>query len=355
MSIVARFRIDRGGFCLNVDLRFPGRGVSAIFGPSGSGKTTILRAIAGLEKSRNGYLKVGDYLWQDGDSFVAPHLRAVGYVFQEPSLFAHLNARRNIEYGRQRVPKNERRVSVDEAVELLGIGHLLQRHPHQLSGGEQQRVAIARALATSPAVLLMDEPLGSLDAARKHELMPYFESLHRELDIPILYVSHSKDEVMRLADHLVLLDEGSIRASGPVAQVFSRLDLSMAHDLDAQSVIEAVVAEHDEEFGLSYLDSPGGRFVIANKLLALGSTVRLLVRASDVSITLEPASKTSILNVLPATVEEIGVEGNAQVTVRLTVGTVPIIAKITRKSAMILGLQPKKSVFVQIRSVAVLN
>jgi molybdate transport system ATP-binding protein len=373
MSIEARFQIDRGDFCLDVDVRFPSRGVSAVFGPSGSGKTTLLRAIAGLEKSDAGFLKVGDCVWQDDGCFTAPHRRAIGYVFQEPSLFDHLDVRRNIAYGRKRVAEKERKVSVEDVVELLGIGHLLDRYPRQLSGGEQQRVAIARALATSPAVLLMDEPLASLDEARKHEILPYFESLHRELDIPMLYVSHSKDEVMRLGDHMVLLDQGRVQATGGVAEVFSRMDLPLAHELDARSVIEGVVVAQDTEFGLSYVDFSGGRFAVANKnplanktpvannnpvannYLALGSAVRLLVRASDISITLARASETSIMNVFPATVEEVTRDGDAHVTTRLMVGATPMIGKITRKSATTLGLQPGMSVFVQIKSVALLS
>jgi molybdate transport system ATP-binding protein len=356
MSITARFRIERGEFCLDVDLQFPGRGVSVIFGPSGSGKTTLLRAIAGLEKPRNGYLKVGDCLWQNGKYFIAPHMRGVGYVFQEPSLFAHLNVQRNIEYGMQRISKRDCKVSLDEIVELLGIGQLFRSHPHQLSGGEQQRVAIARALAASPTVLLMDEPLASLDAARKQEILPYLESLHRELNIPILYVSHSKDEVLRMGDYMVLLDKGQVQATGSVAQTFTRLDLSISHDIDAQYVIETVVAEYDEKFALSYLAFSGDRFaVVTKKRLTTGSAVRLLIKASDVSITLQRAASTSILNILPATVVEIAEEGNAYVTVRLIAGQAFILARITRKSAVVLDLRPGKSVFVQIKSTALLS
>lgn len=361
MSIEARFQIDRGDFCLDVDVRFPGRGVSAVFGPSGSGKTTLLRAMAGLEKAAGSYLKVGDQVWQDEARFIAPHRRAVGYVFQEPSLFEHLDVRRNIAYGRKRVAPEVRRVSQEDVVDLLDLGRLLTRYPRQLSGGEQQRVAIARALATSPAVLLMDEPLASLDEARKDGILPYFESLHRELDIPMLYVSHSKDEVMRLGDHMVLLDKGRVLATGGVAEVFSSMDLPLAHAPDARSVIEGVVVAQDEEFGLSYVEFSGGRFAVANngpvaaESLVLGSTVRLLVRASDISITLERASNTSVMNVFAATVAELTREGAAHVTVSLSVGAVAMIARITRKSATVLGLEPGMRVFVQIKSVALLR
>ncbi|MCP5021066.1 MAG: ATP-binding cassette domain-containing protein, partial [bacterium] len=175
-------------------------------------------AIAGMERCQDGFLRVGDMLWQDGAHFVPPHQRPLGYVFQEASLFQHLNVRRNLEYGVKRVPKSDRQVSMQRAIDLLGIAPLLNRKAHQLSGGERQRVAIARALAVSPKILLMDEPLSALDLARKQEIMPYLESLHDELDIPLLYVSHAPDEVARLADHLVLLEEGGISASGPIGE-----------------------------------------------------------------------------------------------------------------------------------------
>ena len=264
MSIEARFYIDRGDFSLDVELTIPERGVTALFGPSGCGKTTLLRAIAGLETNSNGYLKVANEIWQNSQKCLPPHQRPIGYVFQEPSLFAHMNVQRNLEYGLKRLRGVTRKVSLDHAVELLGIGHLLVRMPHQLSGGEQQRVAIARALAVSPAMLLMDEPLAALDSIRKQEIMPYLESLHRELDIPVLYVSHSREEVARLADHLVLLEAGRVQAMGTVSELFSRLDLTLAHGPETETVIKAVVAGYDEEFELSYLDFSAGRFAVEN-------------------------------------------------------------------------------------------
>ena len=353
MSISARFRIDRGDFSLDVALQFPACGVSAIFGPSGSGKTTLLRAVAGLERAKGGYLKLGEEVWQDEKRFEPVHRRSVGYVFQEPSLFAHLSVRRNIEYGRRRVRSDAERVSVDDAVELLGIGPLLKRYPHQLSGGEQQRVAIARALATSPSVLLMDEPLASLDGALKQEIMPYLESLHQELEIPVLYVSHSKEEVMRMADYVVLLADGRVREEGSVVELFSRLDVLVVHEQDACCVVEGVVGERDEVFGLTYVEFGGGRFVLARDDLVMGGRVRLLIKAADVSLALERVRSTSIQNILPAVVERIEEEGKAKVNVLLRVGDASLIARVTRKSAVVLGVKPGMKVFAQIKSVAV--
>jgi len=354
VSIEARFRIRRGEFRLDVSLCVPGKGVTALFGPSGCGKTTLLRAIAGLDRYRDGFLKVGDMSWQAADRFVPPHRRALGYVFQEASLFAHLSVRGNLEYGVRRVPRAERRVAVQQAVELLGIGSLLERKPERLSGGERQRVAIARALAVSPRLLLMDEPLAALDVPRKQEILPYIESLNRELNIPVIYGSHSPDEVARLADQLVLLDAGRVRATGAIGDMLTRLDLPLVHGSDAEALIEATVAGHDERYALTYLDFPGGRFTVPRKPLPLGSAVRLRVTARDVSLTLERQTGTSILNIFPATVDGLRPEGESQVTVRLSVGGVPMLARVTRKSAAVLGLQPGKPLYAQAKSVAVL-
>jgi len=340
---------------LDAELSVPAEGVTALFGPSGCGKTTLLRAIAGLEYHRGGFLQVGDMTWQEGERFVPAHRRPLGYVFQEASLFDHLTVRGNLEYGVKRVPQAERKVSMEQAIELLGIGHLLERRPDTISGGERQRVAIARALAVSPRLLLMDEPLAALDLNRKREILPYIESLHNELDIPVIYVSHSPGEVARLADHLVMLEAGRVVATGAIQDMLTRLDLPLAHGSDAEALIKATVAGHDDEYELTYLDFAGGRFTVTRKDLTVGSKVRLRVAARDVSLTLEHQSGTSILNIFPATVAEITDEGPAQVTVRLLLGSVPLLARVTRKSASVLDLKPGKSVYAQAKSVALLS
>ncbi len=355
MTIEATFRLDRGNFTLDVDLRIPGRGITALFGPSGCGKTSLLRAVAGLEYCADGYLKVGDMIWQDGEQFVPPYRRPLGYVFQDASLFTHLTVKRNIEYGIKRVPKAERMVSLDKVIELLGIGHLLERKPDRLSGGERQRVAIARAVAVSPRLLLMDEPLAALDQQRKQEILPYLESLHNELDTPVIYISHSPDEVARLADQLVLIEAGRVLAAGAIGDMLTRLNLPLAQGADAETLIQAAVAGHEEIYGLTYLDFPGGRFTVPHKELSIGHAVRLRVLARDVSIALEHQSNTSILNIFPATIENILPTSSSQVTLRLIVGGVPMLSRITRKSAALLDLQPGKSVFAQVKSVALLS
>lgn len=354
MIIEARFRFRRGKFSLDVDLTVPGQGVTAIFGPSGCGKTSLLRVIAGLEYVTDGYLKVGEQVWQDETMFLPSHKRPLGYVFQEPSLFPHLNVQRNLEYGLNRLRRQERKVPLDRAIELLGIGHLLQRGAHQLSGGEQQRVAIARALAVSPAMLLLDEPLAALDQKLKHEILPYLETLHRELQIPVLYVSHSRTEIARLADYMILLEEGTAQATGTVSELFSRLDLSLAHGPDTETVIESVVTAYDEHYNLAHLDFDKGTFIVASSPVAVGKRVRIQVRARDVSLTLARQEKTSILNIFSAVVEQISEEGTAQVTVMLSVGSAHLLSRITRKSAQELGLKPGLELFAQVKSVALL-
>jgi molybdate transport system ATP-binding protein len=355
MTIEARFRIDQGGFRLDLDLQIPSQGVTSLYGPSGCGKTTLLRAIAGLERHPDGFLKVGGTVWQDQHRFLPPHHRPLGYVFQEASLFEHLNVKGNLEYGVRRIPSEKRRVSLDSAIELLEIGQLLERKPVTLSGGERQRVAIARALAVSPELLLMDEPLAAVDASRKQEIIPYIESLHRRLDIPIIHVSHLPEEVAQLADHVVLLESGRVVASGDVHDMFTRLDLPLAHGNDAAAVIEAVVTSHDPQYQLTHLQFAGGRITMARMNLPPASKVRLRLAARDVSLTLEHQSGTSILNILPVTVDTVTAEGDAQVTVRMLAAGVPLLACITRKSAEELGLQPGKPIFAQIKSIALLT
>ncbi|VAW90644.1 Molybdenum ABC transporter ATP-binding protein ModC [hydrothermal vent metagenome] len=352
--IVAKFNINRGDFIMNADLSIPASGITALYGPSGCGKTTLMRAMAGLDHHKNGFMQVGNMKWQSTGQFIATHRRSLAYVFQEASLFAHLNVRANLEYGYKRIPASERKIKLDKAIELLGIKHLLDRKPVNLSGGERQRIAIARALVVSPKLLLMDEPLAALDQKSKQEILVYLESVHTELDIPIIYISHSSDEVARLADHLVLLEEGKVTASGPIGDMLTRLDLPLAQGTDAETLIEAKVVGHDGEFNLTYLELAGSRFTVTRHDLAIGKMARLRVLACDVSITLQHQADTSILNIFPAVVDEIKNEGTAQVIIRLLVGGVPMLSRITRKSASILDLKPGKQVYAQAKSVALL-
>ena len=356
-GITARFNRSLGEFSLSVDLSLPGRGVSAVFGPSGSGKTSVLRCMAGLDHAPGGYLSVNGDVWQDDirQIFTPVYKRSLGYVSQASNLFSHLSVQSNLDYGLKRVAFAERRVSLDQAVELLGIGHLLGRQPGTLSGGEAQRVAIARALATSPQLLLMDEPLAALDVQRKAEVLPYLERLHTELDIPVLYVSHAPDEVARLADHLVLLEAGRVMASGPTRELMTRLDLPLAHGDAAASIIDAVVTNIEPEYHLSHAEFAGGQVSVLNPNLKVGQRVRIRVQARDVSLTLERQQGTSVLNIFAATVTKIAADSPGQVMLSLHVGESRLLARITQKSLEGLRLQPGSAVFAQVKGVAVLG
>ncbi|BBI99387.1 molybdenum import ATP-binding protein ModC [Ferrigenium kumadai] len=340
-------------FVLDAAFDAPATGVTALFGPSGSGKTTLLRCIAGLERAQ-GSLHVNGETWQDDTTFMPVHQRPLGYVFQEASLFPHLSVRANLEYGYKRIPVAERRVPLEQVVEWLGLSRLIERgDPAQLSGGERQRVAIGRALLTSPRVLLMDEPLSALDTASKQEILPYLERLHRELNIPVLYVSHALDEVARLADHLVLLEKGTVIASGALGETLARLDLPTAHFDDAGAVVEAAVAQHDEAYHLSRLDFPGGHLWVGKVDQPFGTRVRARVLARDVSIATQVPEGTSINNILNARIEEIRDEGPDKVMVRMNVGeSQMLLSRITRRSRDHLGLVAGMYVCAQVKSVA---
>ena len=356
-GIEARFRLAHPGFALDVALQLPGRGVSALFGHSGSGKTSCLRCFAGLERPAEGYLRVNGELWQDSAQgiFVPPHKRALGYVFQEANLFSHLSVRRNLEFGLKRIPAHQRQIPLAQAVELLGIGHLLQRLPDKLSGGERQRVGIARALLTSPRLLLLDEPLAALDLKRKQEVLPYLERLHEELEIPVIYVSHSPDEVARLADHLVLLEEGQVTASGPLKETLLRADLPFVQGEDAEAVVEGRVSGHDGAYGLLSIQLPGSASALRlpHAPLPLQHAVRVKIKARDVSLSLQQAEGSSMLNLLPVQVLDwLAAEGQAHVLVRLQLGDEQLLARITRYSLDQLGLYPGLRLWAQIKSVA---
>ncbi|MCS0632813.1 molybdenum ABC transporter ATP-binding protein [Telluria mixta] len=352
-----RLRMDRGAFCLDVDLDLPQRGISALFGHSGSGKTTVLRAIAGLERAPGGVVALGDDVWQDDARgvFVPVHRRAIGYVFQEASLFPHLSVRANLEFGRKRVPVHERRFALEPVTALLGIASLLERRPDGLSGGERQRVAIARALLASPRLLLMDEPLAALDLRRKQEILPYLERMHAELAIPIIYVSHAPDEVARLADHLVLLDDGKAVASGPLSETLARVDLPPSFADDAGVVLDTILAGHEED-ALSRLEFAGGALFVGRRREAVGTHLRCRIHARDVSLALERPQGTSIVNRLPAVVTAVAATDTpGHVLVQLRMGESPLLARITERSRRELGIAPGLRLWVQIKGVALLS
>lgn len=356
-AIEAKFRLDYRDFSLDVDLELPGRGVTALFGHSGSGKTTCLRCFAGLERPGLARLQVNGETWQDSERglFLPPHKRAIGYVFQDANLFEHLSVRRNLAYGMKRVPTREHRVALDQACELLGIGHLLERMPRHLSGGERQRVGIARALLTSPRLLLMDEPLAALDLKRKQEILPYLERLHDELSIPVLYVSHSPDEVARLADYLVAMEGGRVLANGPLGDTLARLDLPIRLGEDAGAILDGTVGEVDKNWHLARVDFDGGSLWARDQGLSVGRRVRVRVLARDVSLAEHPGT-SSIQNVLRGCVDSLGDDEHPGLAlVRVRIGSSMLLARLTKRAAASLGVKPSLELWVQVKSVALME
>lgn len=358
MTVInARFKLNYDDFRLDVDLTLPSTGVSVLFGHSGSGKTTLLRCIAGLEQAPLGYLEINEHVWQDSKRqiFIPTYKRPLGYVFQEANLFSHLTVLDNLHFGLKRIKNNLGLIKLNQTIELLGIGHLLARMPNNLSGGERQRIAIARALALNPEILLMDEPLASLDLKRKQEILPYLSRLHQQLDIPVIYVTHSQQEVAQLADTLVILEDGHILAMGPLAETQSRLDLPLAQDREAATVWQVKIIEHESDYHLTRVEFEGGSLSLAAIEAEIGAVLRVQIYARDVSIVLVKPSATSILNVLPAVITEL-IEGrDSQTVVQLKVGQQLLLAHITRKSLLLLGLKIGMLVFVQIKGTSILN
>ncbi len=356
MALAITLGLQRPGFKLEIQCEFAAHGVTALFGRSGCGKTTLLRCIAGLERFPGARVHFNDELWQDGARFVPTHRRALGYVFQEPTLFPHYDVRGNLEFALRRVPAAEQRVQFEQAVSLLGIASLLGKRAQQLSGGERQRVAIARALLSSPRLLLLDEPLSSLDEASKAEILPHLEQLHDALSIPVIYVSHALAEVMRMADRLVLLDGGVVRASGPLQELLTRDDLPLAHLDHSGVILEGIIEAHDDAYHLSSVALSSGRLTIGRKALPIGHRVRVRVDARDVSLALNRPESTSITNILPATVLNLQIDRDpAQVIVRLALGEERLLARVTRRSADQLQLAPDLALYAQIKTVALIE
>jgi len=350
-SVIAmRYVLQRPSFRLDVDVAIPMHGITGVYGRSGSGKTSLLRCIAGLEVPESGRLVVAGDTWQDESNTRPVHRREIGYVFQEPRLFEHLDVLGNIEFGARR--RNGNAADLAAVVDMLGLHQLLDRRPGALSGGESQRVAIARALRCAPRFVLMDEPLASLDSARKAEILPFLERLHAESSIPVIYVSHNIDEICRLCDHLLVIDEGRVVASGELQQVLLRTDLPMLAGEEAGAVIEGAVCAYDKQDQLLCLKIDAGEIWVPADARKPGSSLRIRVRANDVSLCRSRPGQSSILNILPAVVESIQEEQGASDLVRLAIGKDRLLARVTRRSIREIGVVPGGELFVQLKSVA---
>lgn len=358
--------LNRSNFQLSVDLALPASGISVLFGPSGSGKTSVLRCVAGLERAP-GRISLGSQVWQDDAQgiFLPTWARHVGYVFQEASLFEHMTVSGNLRYGLRRVGKSNGDDALAAAIDLLGIGHLLSRSPQSLSGGERQRVAIARALATQPRLLLLDEPLASLDLARRQEILPWLEQLHQELQIPMLYVTHTMEELTRLADHVVLLRDGSVQIEGPVSQVLCTPSFAASVGGEAGAMLQGAVAGHDQRFHLSRVDVAGGELWVTSHNLPIGSSVRLHIHANDVSLSTSESQESSIQNRLRGEIVAISEDVHpAQRLVRVRLagpagqlepGDQEILARVTQRALAGLGLAEGHPVWCGIKSVALVG
>lgn len=356
-QLQVNFQVDRGDFQLRVDFTLPGKGVTALFGPSGSGKTSCLRAIAGLERLPNSFFKVGNKVWQDESQgiFVPAHQREIAYVFQEASLFPHLNVQQNLEFGLKRLAKEKRRIEPNSIIKLLNIAPLLSRSPMVLSGGERQRVAIARALLTSPELLLMDEPLSALDNKLKNEILPYLEALHRELSIPVIYVSHATDEVVRLADHILMIDQGKLICSGPIKDIMLDPRFFSLFGDGASTLFEGKISAQHGNL-LTEVDIDGLSLRLIHRPLPLDFPIRCRIYASDVSLCTQEPFNSSILNIFPGWVlrlDEGEQSGEILVTLELAKGQ-KLLAKISSYSLNRLQLKKGTPIWAQLKSVAVL-
>jgi len=352
-----RAHLARSDFHLDVDLELPPKGITVLFGPSGSGKTSLLRCVAGLERPSNGLIRLGQELWQDEsrDVFVPPWERDLGYVSQEASLFGHLDVQKNVDYGLKRSGKPGSAKARSGAIELLGIGHLMHRHPANLSGGERQRVAIARALATQPRLLLLDEPLAALDLARRHEILPWLEKMRDELSMPMLYITHSADELARLADYLVVLDKGSVKAYGAAQDVLASVESPVIVGEDTGIVLRGTVVGRDALWHLSQVAFPGGYLWVRDNDMAQGRQVRLRILARDISISTHEPQDTSIQNHLMGSIQAIVDDVHlSQALVRIRCGDSILLARVTKRAISMLDLKTGDEVWAQVKSVAVI-
>lgn len=354
MSLSFRFKHSLDDFNLEVETSITEQGVTAIYGPSAAGKTSLLRLLAGLDRAERGQIVFNDSTWQSDTLWVPPWKRRLAYVFQQPSLFEHQDVSANLSFASDRASANNTRLSQDQIVEIFDLGHLLARSVTNLSGGQQQRVAMARALCSQPRLLLMDEPLSALDEAAKKQILPYLESLCAESGIPIVYVSHSLREVARLADSIILMDQGRIVSQGLTQDVLNTINTSHHLSGDIENLLNAKLVGHDPEYSLSLLETGFGQISVGTLSQELGSTVRLTLSARDISLTLEHQRATSILNIFTAQVESLEALDQAQMLVRLRAGDSTIIAIITKKSAHNLGLKSGLKVYCQAKTVSIL-
>lgn len=347
--------LQRAQFSLQLDVQLPDQGITVILGASGAGKTSLLRCVAGLDRADQARIEMGGVLWQDDQQgvFVPTWQRALGYVFQEASLLPHLTVKQNLTYGLKRIGSSTPMHSLAQAIELLGIGHLLERSPAGLSGGERQRVALARALASQPRILLLDEPMASLDAARRQEILPWLEKMRDELHLPMLYVTHAANEAARLGAHMLVLEHGQVQAQGTVSEVFANIHQPLGAGEDMGALLQGTLVERHADWHLCRIAFDGGELWLRDSGLAVGQSVRMRVLARDVSIATVAPQHTSIQNLLSAVIEAVADDDHpSQVLVRLRVGPSAVLSRITQRAWAQLRLQVGQQVFLQVKTVA---
>jgi molybdate transport system ATP-binding protein len=341
---------------IQMDIAFdvPSPGVTVLFGPSGAGKSTIINAAAGLLRPDTCRIVVDDTILADTSSgvWLPPEQRRVGLVFQDSRLFPHMSVATNLRFGMRRVPRGS--IRFDDIVDLLGIGALLHRRPHRLSGGERQRVAIGRALLAQPHLLLMDEPLASLDAARKAEILPYLTRLKIALHLPVLYVTHALDEASQLADSMVLVDSGRVVAHGASSDVAARADLPLARRDDAGALLLCRVKENDAHRALTCLEGGGATFWVPLLDLAIGAGCRIRVPAREVILAGRPPDSISLHNIVPGIVRRIaGDTIRRSVVVEIGLPDGGLLSRVTPDAVVRLGLAPGSPVLALIKSTSI--
>lgn len=342
-------------FSLVTDLRLPKQGVTILFGPSGCGKTTLLRCLAGLQPS-NGHLQIGKTVWQNTTQSLPVHRRAVGYVFQESSLFTHLNVKGNLLYGYRRTPLKKRQITLEEVLSWLQLKPLLNRYPSHLSGGQRQRVAIGRALLNNPQLLLMDEPLAALDNESKAEILPYLEALNQRLNLPIIYITHSLEELTRLGNYLVLMRAGRVIASGHLNHLLAQPTLCQVLGGDISTVIDATIGAIDQRWHLARADFSGGCLWINNPNLSLKQSIRLRLFSKNISLATSspPDSLSNILFGKIIAIDEGVLPSDILVKLSLS-GKTTLTFQVTKRTAYRQGLAQGKTCQIHVNQATVLK
>ena len=352
-------RCKRADYIVEAEFTVPDKGVLGIFGHSGSGKTTLLRCLAGLEKGVLGHIEINGEVWLDESKNISSQQRNIAYVFQEGRLFPHLTVAKNLQYGADRCPgrnkvpvaENNNGVDRDHLLALLNLSHLLSRYPHQLSGGEKQRVAIGRALLKKPQMLLLDEPLASLDEKHKQEILPYLESLHDDLNIPILYVSHDLDEMLRLCDYMLVMEQGQLIFNGNIHDALISPGSPLATIENAAVILEGTVSKLEKEFDISTVYTVNGNQFQVPGLLAIGKYVRLVIFASDVSMAKNKARDSSILNIIEGRVSGVLDKKQGRVLLQVNCNQDILLSLISLKSFQLLQLTINKKIYIQVKAV----